>query len=162
MLPSAFAKMKTVNRLVPNQFKGVCPKKEEWYKDDDLGSLLNIWYNPRMKANPHYEPIFAKTNVTMNAGSAILFGDCYREQFAKIFQDARLFAPEKIVVSKRYCQQKPEGFVPVADDLRLFMLVFQSFNSGRLDERREAVEHVFKVLKEAREIAAKAKGGKHP
>ena len=86
----AFAKMKTVNRLVPNQFKGVCPKKEEWYKDDDLGSLLNIWYNPRLAANPHYEPLFAETNKVMNPGSAVFFGDCFRNNALRSREDDRL------------------------------------------------------------------------
>ncbi|MBR4652125.1 MAG: hypothetical protein IKO72_02080 [Kiritimatiellae bacterium] len=154
----AFAKMKTVNRLVPNQFKGVCPKKEEWYKDDDLGSLLNIWYNPRLAANPHYEPLFAETNKVMNPGSAVFFGDCFRNNAKKICQAAKLFDPAKMIDCQRYGQQKAQGLVPYAKDLKLLVMTFQSFNTGRLDERREEIESIFKALKEAREICQKKQG----
>ena len=95
----------------------------------------------------------------MNSGSVILMGDCYREQVAKIFQDARLFDPKKIVISKRLTGQKPEGFVPVVGELKLFIMVFQSFNSGRLDERYEEIEHIFKALKKSREMSEKKRKG---
>ena len=113
-----------------------------------------------MERNVHFAPIFEQTNVTMNAGSVILMGDCYREQVAKIFQDARLFDPKKIVISKRHTGQKPEGFVPVVGELKLFIMVFQSFNSGRLDERYEEIDHIFKALKKAREMWEKRTKGR--
>ena len=140
------------DKLNRNRFAGVRRIKEMWSVDDDIGNLLNIWYNPRMERNVHFAPVFEQTNTTMNAGSVILMGDCYREQVAKIFGDAHLFDPKKIVVSKRHTGQKPEGFVPVVGELRLFILVFQSFNSGRLDERYGEIEHIFKTLKKSREM----------
>ena len=36
------------------------------------------------------------------------------------------------------------------------MLVYQSFNSGRLDERYEEIAHIFHALKKARERQSKA------
>jgi len=147
------------NKLKRNRFMGVRRIEEMWSVDDDIGNLLNVWYNPRMERNVHFAPIFEQTNVTMNAGSVILMGDCYREQVAKIFQDARLFDPKKIVIAKRHTGQKPEGFVPVVGELKLFIMVFQSFNSGRLDERYEEIEHIFKALKKSREMWEKKRKG---
>ena len=83
------------------------------------------------------------------------------EQVAKIFQDARLFDPKKIVISKRHTGQKPEGFVPIVGELKLFIMVFQSFNSGRLDERYEEIDHIFKALKKARETWGKTSSRAH-
>ena len=151
----AFEKMGG-RELKRNRFVGVRRIKEMWSVDDDIGNLLNVWYNPRMDRNVHYAPVFEQTNVTMNAGSVILMGDCYREQVAKIFSDARLFDPKKILIAKRRTDQKPEGLLPAAGDLRLFMLVYQSFNSGRLDERYEEIAHIFHALKKARERQSKA------
>ena len=147
------------NKLKRNRFVGVRRIEEMWSVDDDIGNLLNIWYNPRMERNVHFAPIFEQTNVTMNAGSVILMGDCYREQVAKIFQDAHLFDPKKIVISQRHTGQKPEKFVPVVGELKLFIMVFQSFNSGRLDERYEEIDHIFKALKKAREMWKKRTKG---
>ena len=39
-------------------------------------------------------------------------------------------------------------------------MVFQSFNSGRLDERYEEIEHIFKALKRSREMWEKKRKGK--
>ena len=48
--------------------------------------------------------------------------------------------------------------MPVVGDLKLFIMVFQSFNSGRLDERYEEIAHIFKALKQARETWEKKRG----
>ena len=114
-----------------------------------------------MERNVHFSPIFEQMNETMNAGSVILMGDCYHEQVANIFQDAHLFDPRKIVISQRHTGQKPEKFVPVVGELKLFIMVFQSFNSGRLDERYEEIDHIFKALKKARETWGKTSSRAH-
>ena len=48
--------------------------------------------------------------------------------------------------------------MPVVGELKLFIMVFQSFNSGRLDERYEEICHIFKALKKAREMCKKKRG----
>jgi len=152
-----YAKMGS-HKLRANPFCGVRPIVPCWLVDDDIGNLLNLWYNPRMKTNPHYEPVFETTNVTMNAGSVILFGDCFREQVARIFQDARLFDPKKVILSERHNLQKPEGFRPFVKDLKIFGMVYQSFNSGRLDQQEKEIRHVFTTLKASRATSSARSG----
>ena len=76
-------------------------------------------------------------------------GDCYREQIVKIFQDAKLFEPKKIVASKRK-GQKAQDFRNVIGDLKLVVLTFQSFNTDRLDEREPEIKSIFTAMREAR------------
>ena len=133
-----------------NRFKGVERIAETWSVDDDIGLLLNTWRLPHVKDNPHYRPLFeSDTNTVMNAGSLVLFGDCYRGQVAQIFKDAHFFEPSKIYQAQRHGEQKPEGFKNVVGDLRMVFMTFQSFNTGRLDERNEEIQGIFKALKTA-------------
>ena len=137
-----------------NRFKGVEPIKGTWSVDDDIGLLLNTWRLPHVKDNPHYRPLFeSDTNTVMNAGSLVLFGDCYRGQTAQIFKDAKFFAPKKICQAQRHGEQTAEGFKHVAGDLRMVFMTFQSFNTGRLDERNEEIRGIFAALRKAYEIA---------
>ena len=138
------------SNLKINPFLGVTPIQKEWSVDDDIGRLLNIWDTSHVDANPHYAPRFAQTNVTMNAGGAVLFGDCYRDQIAQIFKDAGLFAPDKIVRAKRKGQTAAD-FRHVIGDLKLVVMIYQSFNSGRLDGRDEEINAVLSALRAARE-----------
>ena len=102
-----------------------------------------------LRSNPHYAPEF-NTNVVANAGSVIVLGDCYREQIAKIFKDAKLFDPKKIVQSKRHGGQKAKDFLGVVGDLKLVVMTFQSFNTDRLDEREKEIDNIFSSMREAR------------
>jgi len=144
-------------KLKLNPFKGATPIDHMWNVDDDIGNLLNLWDTKRVDANVRYTPHYAQTNVVMNAGGVILFGDCYREQIGYTMVESGLFAKDKVVVSKRFGEQKPEGFKNVAVDLKLVCMVFQSFNTGRLDGRNEEIRSIFKAIKDAREEADKRK-----
>ena len=97
----------------------------------------------------HYAPVFDATNVVMNSGGAVILGDCFREQVVKIFKESGLFAPEKVVQAKRSDQVASDSR-NVAGDLRLVLMVYQSFNSDRLDTRLDEIKGVFSALKEAR------------
>jgi len=143
----------------PNRFVGVRRVEEVWKDDDDISNLLNLWWNPHLKDNPHYAPIFEKTNVVMNAGSMVTVGDCYRDYVGKIFRDAKFFEPSKVHSAPRGKDQKPETYRPYANDLKLVMLTFQSFNTGRLDERCEELQGIFTALKTAW-LDSKGKGTK--
>lgn len=149
---AGFAKTNLEHRLAFNRFLGAHRAEPIWSVDDDISRLMNTWYNPRLWSNPHYAPDF-DTNAVANAGSAIILGDCYREQIVKIFQDAGLFASEKIVQSKRK-GQAAKDFRNVIADLRLVVMVYQSFNTDRLDEREEEIESIFAAMREARKTFA--------
>ena len=110
-----------------------------------------MWYNPSLWNNPHYAPEFS-TNAVANAGSAIVLGDCYRDQIVKIFKDAKLFEPKKIVRAKRHGAQKAQDFRNIIADLRLVVMTYQSFNTDRLDERETEIANVFAAMREARKI----------
>lgn len=144
-----FAATNLEHRLAFNKFLGAHRAEPVWCADDDISRLLNIWYNPRLRSNPHYAPEF-NTNVVANAGSVIVLGDCYREQIAKIFKDAKLFNPKKIVQSKRHGGQKAKDFLGVVGDLKLVVMTFQSFNTDRLDEREKEIDNIFSSMREAR------------
>lgn len=137
------------NRFRVNRFTGVRQCKPEWSVDDDIGNLMNVWWNWRQKVNPHYEPIFASTNEIMNSGSALAFGDCYREQVARILQNAKFFDPKRIVTARRYGKETAERLKDILPDLRLVMMVYQSFNSDQLDERIVEVENILDILRKS-------------
>ena len=145
---AGFAATNLMNRLTFNRFLGAHRAEPVWSVDDDISNLLNIWYNPSQWSNPHFAPEFDANGVA-NKGSAIIMGDCYREQIVKIFQDAKLFEPKKIVASKRK-GQKAQDFRNVIGDLKLVVLTFQSFNTDRLDEREPEIKSIFKAMREAR------------
>ena len=156
---SGFAATNLENRLTFNRFLGARRAEPIWSVDDDISNLLNIWYNPRIKNNPHYAPEF-DANVVANKGSVVVMGDCYRDQVAKIFKDAKLFEPKKIVVSKR-TGQLARDFSNVISDLRLVVMTYQSFNTGRLDEREKEIASIFAALRDARKNLADSRlGGK--
>lgn len=146
---AGFAKTNLENRLAFNGFLGVRRVEPIWSVDDDISRLLNTWYNPRLRSNPHYAPEFDTKDVA-NEGSAIILGDCYREQIVKIFQDAKLFAGKKIVPSKRK-GQAAKDFRDVIADLKLVVMVYQSFNTDRLDERETEIASIFAAMRGARE-----------
>ena len=150
-----FAAANLEHRLKFNRFTGVHPIEPEWHVDDDIARLLNIWYNPRLKNNPHFAPDFDAAGVA-NKGSAIILGDCYRTSLVTIFRDAKLFEPKKIVSSKR-SGQKAKDFSKVIKDLKLVVLTFQSFNSGRMDAREAEIESIFAAMREARKQFASGK-----
>ena len=151
-----FAETNLEHRLTFNRFLGAHRAEPVWCVDDDISKLLNIWYNPSLWNNPHYAPEF-NTNVVANAGSVIVLGDCYREQIAKIFKDAKLFDPKKIVQSKRHGGQKAKDFSGIIGDLKLVVMTYQSFNTDRLDEREKEIANVFSSMREARKKFASAK-----
>lgn len=137
------------NRFRANRFTGVRRRQAEWSVDDDIGNLMNVWWNWRLEANPHYEPVFASTNEIMNAGSALAFGDCYREQVKCILRDAKLFDPNRIVCAQRHGKETAERLREITGDLRLVMMVYQSFNTDQLDKRIVEVENILNVLRES-------------
>ena len=145
---AGFAATNLENRLAFNRFLGAHRAEPVWCVDDDISNLLNVWYNPSARNNPHYAPEFEAGDVA-NAGSAIVLGDCYREQIVKIFRDAKLFDPKKIVASKRK-GQKAKDFRSVIGDLKLVVLTFQSFNTGRMNEREDEIKGIFEAMREAR------------
>lgn len=132
-----------------NRFLGVRRCKPEWSDDDDLSKLMNVWWNWRLDENPHFEPIFETTDEVMNAGSALLFGDCYRSQMTLILQNAKLFDPKRIVAARRYGKETAEHLKDITGDLRLVLMVYQSCNSDQLDERIDEVENILNVLRES-------------
>ena len=145
---SGFAETNLEHRLKFNRFLGAHRAEPIWSVDDDISKLMNIWYNPILWRNPHYAPEF-DAQVVANKGSAIILGDCYREQIVKIFRDAKLFPDKKIVQSKRK-GQAAKDFQGVIADLKLVVLVYQSFNTDRLDEREQEIESIFAAMREAR------------
>ena len=138
------------SHLKINRFLGVVPTNGVWSVDDDITLGLNTWHNSHLKTNVHYAPVYEQANMTMNAGGAVIMGDCFREQVVKIFQDARLFAPEKIVQSRRK-DERAERYKDVIADLKLVVLVFQSFNSDRLSEQVNELDMNLKALQKARQ-----------
>ncbi len=143
------------NNLKFNRFIGVHGIDKVWKDDDDISNLMNIWYNPILWNNPHFAPDFDAAGVA-NKGSAIILGDCYRTSLVTIFRDAKLFEPKKIVSSKR-SGQKAKDFSKVIKDLKLVVLTFQSFNSGRMDAREAEIESIFAAMREARKQFASGK-----
>jgi len=137
-------------RLVDNPVVRVVDRPDgNWSVDNDISELLNTWYNPHIDTNVHYFPVFEKEHKVLNAGSAFILGDCYRDQMSQIFAESGLFAKEKILKSKRQ-GQKPEDFKPIVGDLKLVVLTFQSFNSGRLDERYDELNTIFTAMRTAK------------
>lgn len=134
-----------------NRFLGVKPKETEWFLDNDISNLLNTWRNPHRDSNVYFEPLFEQTNVVMNAGSMVAFGDCYRDQVCRIFRDSGFFGRDKICSAQRFGAQTAKGFERYAKDLKLLVMSFQSFNTGRLDERNDEIRQIFGALKEARQ-----------
>ena len=132
-----------------NPFLGVERSEEVWDVDDDIAKLLNIWDTGHVDSNVRYRPRYAQTNVTMNAGSAVLFGDCFRGQISHTFWESGLFAKKKVLAERRK-GQCAEDFRDVIGDLKLVVMVYQSFNSGRLDGRYEEITAVLNALREAR------------
>ena len=151
-----FAATNLANRLTFNRFLGAHRAEPVWCVDDDISNLMNVWYNPSLWNNPHYAPEF-NTNAVANAGSAIVLGDCYSEQIVKIFRDARLFEPKKIVRAKRHGAQKAQDFRSIIADLRLVVMTYQSFNTDRLDEREKEIANIFEAMREARKKFANSK-----
>ena len=145
---AGFAETNLEHRLTFNRFVGAHRAEPVWCQDDDISKLLNIWYNPSLWNNPHYAPEF-NTNVVANSGSAFLLGDCYRDQMTQIFKDAKLFDPKKIILSKRWGEQKTEDFRDIIGDLKLVVMTWQSFNTDRLNEREEEIENIFSAMREA-------------
>ena len=138
-------------RLEVNPLVRVVEKPDgNWSVDNDISELLNMWYNRHIDMNVHYFPEFAHEPKVLNAGSAFIIGDCYRNQMAQIFNESGLFAKEKILQSKRQ-GQKPEDFKAVIGDLKLVVLTFQSFNTGDLDKREAELREIFTALKTAHE-----------
>lgn len=138
-----------------NPFTGVTEQDHEWSVDDDLGRLLNLWDTHHLDVNVRYCPHFAQSNVVMNAGGILLLGDCYREQIGFILRDSGAFARDKVKISPRYFEAKPEHYRNIASDLKLIAMVFQSFNTGDLDKREEEIRHIFTTMKKARELYGK-------
>ena len=132
------------------RFVRAVPKASEWYIDDDISRLLNTWYNSHLRTNVYYEPVYERTNEVRNAGSAVVLGDCYCDQVCRVFGDSGFFSRDRICHAKRFGHQTAEGFEPYVEDLRLVVLAFQSFNTGRLDEREEEIRQIFEALKTAR------------
>ena len=151
-----FAATNLKHRLTFNRFVGAHRAEPVWCVDDDISNLMNVWYNPSLWNNPHYAPEFS-TNVVANAGSAIVLGDCYSEQIVKIFRDAKLFEPKKIVRAKRHGAQKAQDFRSIIADLRLVVMTYQSFNTDRLDEREKEIANIFEAMREARKKFASEK-----
>lgn len=135
--------------LAANRFLGARQTDKVWSVDDDISELLNLWHNPHIRDNIRYEPLFAQTNVTLNAGSMITVGDCYREQVALIFRQAGMFAPGKVLVARRGADQDARSYGRVAKDLRLLVLCYQSFNSGKMDEREAELKATFAAIRAA-------------
>ena len=140
------------NNLRFNRFLGVHRIDKVWKDDDDISNLMNIWYNPILWNNPHFAPDFDSCEIA-NKGSAIVMGDCYRVQIGRIFKDAKLFDPKRIVRSKRKGQQA-EDFVKIIGDLKLVILTYQTYNSDGLDQREEEIKSIFAAMREAREQLA--------
>ena len=139
--------------LKVNPLRETVPIDRPWNADDELMLLFNTWDMRRLGENVRYAPRYAETNVVMNAGSAIFFGDCFRTQLAVTARESGLFAKDKVVACERHGRQKAEGLKGVAKDLRLVAMVFQSFNTARLDEREAEIRSIFEALKEARRTA---------
>ena len=140
------------SNLKINPLVGLEPIDHEWRADDDIGRLLNMWDTHHVDRNVRYWPSFAQTNVVMNAGSAFLIGDCFRDSVANAFRDSGLFRQGKVRSSKRR-GQRPEDLMDIVRDLKLVAVVFQSFNTGDLDRKEPELREIFEALKEARRRA---------
>ena len=146
-------------KMRANRFVRAELAKPQWYADDDISELLNIWDNPHLRTNIHYAPVFDSTNEVMNAGSMLTVGDCYRNQIRTIFQNAKFFEPSKIMSAPRGTEQTPDSYRKLAGDLKIVMLVFQSFNTGKMDLRNDELKAIFKAIRTA---VREAKGPKGP
>lgn len=144
-------------KIKTNRFVGVKKRDKTWRDEDDIGNLMNVWKNPHVENNPHFEPVFEQTNVVLNDGGYIAIGDCYRCTVGWFFDDAGLFDWRKRVIWEPWSSyQKPEAYAKVADDLKMVLLCYQSFNTGRLDKRTDEFAKTFAAIKQA-VLAAKKK-----
>ena len=141
------------------RFVRAVPRDSEWFLDDDISRLLNTWRNPHLRTNVYYEPVWEQTNVVRNAGSAVVLGDCYRDQVCRVLRDSGFFARKKVYAAHRFGEEKPKGLEPYVDDLRLLVVAFQSFNTGRIDEREGEIRQIFEALRTARRRPRPAKLG---
>ncbi len=121
-----------------------------WSVDNDISELLNIWDDSRIRANVHLQPRFTHGGSSaLNDGGAFFLGDCYREQLIKLFHEARIFLPHKMMTSRRK-GETGERLQPIAKDLKLVVLSFQSFNTGRLYDRVDELDSILSALRRAR------------
>jgi len=137
-------------KLSPNPLVEGVETDREWSVDSDISELLNIWDQSRILANVHLQPRFRHEGRVMNEGSAYILGDCYRDQFKQILGEAGVFKDEKIVTSKRQ-GESPERLRQIARDLKLVLLTFQSFNTGKLYDRVDELDSILTALKRARD-----------
>ena len=143
--------------LKTNPFLGVRKRETTWRADDDISNLMNVWRNPHIETNPHFDLLFERTNVVLNAGSMVTVGDCYRDSVAEVFGDAGTFDRKKIKAAPRGTNQDARTYEAFAGDLRVLLLCYQSFNTGRMDARKDELKAIFTALKDA-VSRTKAKG----
>jgi hypothetical protein len=103
------------------------------YRDDDLGRLLNLFYNPCLRKNKSYLPEFECGDFTPNDGSVIIFGDSFSWQLAETMKRAKVFAPGKIMDCDKRIPSANE-LRCVLPNLRLVVFVYMSRNMLAFDK----------------------------
>lgn len=128
-LNSHATKTYTINRL-----SGVeeTSSKSARFKDDDIGLLLNLLYNPYLKKNRRFLPKFEDEDFTPNEGGVIVFGDSFSVELAQSMKMSKDFDPVKtLVLDKRLPSTSELNWV--SSNLRLVVFVYVSPHLLRMD-----------------------------
>ena len=136
-------------KLNVNPFLEGVETDRNWSVDDDISELLNLWDRSHILANVHLQPRFTCDEHVMNEGGAYFLGDCYRDQMLKIFRESHVFLWDKMMTSMRRGEH-PARLRPIARDLKLVLLTFQSLNTGALYDRVDELDSILVALKRAR------------
>ena len=120
-----------INRIVGVEETDIRPAP---YRDEDIGRLLNLLYNPYLKKNKCYLPTFEHDDFTPNEGGVIVFGDSFTWEIAESLRRSRDFEPGKVLdFDKRV--PRAADLMRLGADLRLVIIVYMSPHMLELDKR---------------------------
>ena len=118
-----------------NRLDGVVetPGPAASFSDNDIGKLLNLFYNPYLRKNKCYVPVFENKDFAPNKGSVIIFGDSFSMMLRDSMKMSRDFAPDKILMCDKRVPSSAE-LARILPDLRLVVFVYMAPNMLRLDK----------------------------
>jgi hypothetical protein len=120
------------NRYRINPFVCVEESPTAKYVDDDIGKILNLFYNPYLRRNVRYVPVFEHADFIPNDGSVILFGDSFSWEIRFSLERSREFKKRKILLCDKRVPSKKE-LDKVMPDLRMVVFVYVTPNMLNLD-----------------------------
>ena len=117
-----------------NHFIGVeeCPRPH--YADDDLGKLLNLFFNPYLKRNKRFLPRYERKSFAPNDGSVIVFGDSFSCEITFSLRRAHEF-DNRLVLNCNKRLPTDKEYATILPNLRLVIFVYQTPNMLELDNR---------------------------